>query len=192
MSYAVLFPGQGSQHADMLPWLGSEVLAAPVLQAMADILGSDWRQQLRDEAYLSSNRVAQVLVTGVGLAAWAVLAPLLPSPPAIVAGYSVGELAAVACAGAFDAPTALQLAVQRAQAMDAAVAGLDTGLLSVSGLHHTALEELLGLFPVEQALALAPDHTILGGERCVLMKLEPTLTPAAGCNLLKEVLRAAE
>jgi len=46
MNYALLFPGQGSQHADMLPWLEAEALAAPVLQAMADILGADWRQRL--------------------------------------------------------------------------------------------------------------------------------------------------
>jgi [acyl-carrier-protein] S-malonyltransferase len=185
MNYALLFPGQGSQHADMLPWLEAEALAAPVLQAMADILGADWRQRLCDEAYLSRNQVAQVLLTGVALAAWAVLEPLLPGPPAIVAGYSVGELAAMACAGAFDAHAALQLAVQRAQAMDAAVTGRDTGLLSVSGLHQAALEALVGQSATEPALILAPDHTILGGERSLLRALEPVLARhGAHCTLL--------
>ena len=38
---------------------------------------------------------------------------------AVIAGYSVGELAAWGCAGAFDAKEVLQLALRRAAAMDA-------------------------------------------------------------------------
>lgn len=103
--YAVLFPGQGSQHAAMLPWLEAEPAAGRALAAIAARLGADWRARLaRDEAWRQRNAVAQVLVTGSSLAAWAVLAPKLPGPPAIVAGYSVGELAAAACAGAFGPP----------------------------------------------------------------------------------------
>ena len=41
MSYAILFPGQGSQHPDMLPWLEAETSAAVPLQAMARHLGHD-------------------------------------------------------------------------------------------------------------------------------------------------------
>jgi malonyl CoA-acyl carrier protein transacylase len=100
--YAVLFPGQGSQHAAMLPWLEAEPAAGRTLAAMAARLGPDWRARLAsDEAWRQRNAIAQVLVTGSSLAAWAVLAPKLPGPPTIVAGYSVGELAAAACAGAF-------------------------------------------------------------------------------------------
>ncbi len=39
MSYALLFPGQGSQHADMLPWLESQTAAQPALDAMAHEAG---------------------------------------------------------------------------------------------------------------------------------------------------------
>ncbi|APW37547.1 hypothetical protein RD110_10420 [Rhodoferax koreense] len=168
MSYAVLFPGQGSQHAAMLPWLEEEAPSALVLQAMAAMLGADWRQRLEDPDFLASNRVAQVLVTGVSLAAWAAVRAHLPAPPDIVAGYSVGELAAVACAGAFDAATALALAAQRAQAMDAAVQGLATGLLSVSGPNQAARDRLLAEWRVETAIRIAPGHVILAGEAATL------------------------
>ena len=103
MRYAVLFPGQGGQHAGMLPWLESEPASAPILAAMARRLGDDWRARLEDQDWRHSNAVAQPLVTGTSLAAWAALEPMLPVPPTIVAGYSVGELAAAACARAFDA-----------------------------------------------------------------------------------------
>ena len=118
MSYALLFPGQGSQHADMLPWLESEPASAAVVLRMAETLGLDWRERLRDPQWRDANRVAQVLLTGASLAAWAALAPRMPGPPAIVAGYSVGEIAAFACAGAFGIEPALMLAAQRARLMD--------------------------------------------------------------------------
>ena len=35
MTLALLFPGQGVQHAAMLPWLEAEPLAAAVLAVMA-------------------------------------------------------------------------------------------------------------------------------------------------------------
>jgi len=185
MSYAVLFPGQGSQHVDMLPWLEDEAPAAPVLQAMAALLGTDWRQRLGDADFLSRNQVAQVLVTGVSLAAWAAVSAGLPTPPEIVAGYSVGELAAVACAGVFDAPTALALAMQRARAMDAAVQGLETGLLSVSGLNQAARDDILGTLRVEPAIRIAPDHLILAGEDATLQTAERLLTEGgAHCKRL--------
>ena len=185
MTYALLFPGQGSQHADMLPWLEDEAPAATVLQAMAAALGNDWRQRLRDADFLSSNRVAQVLITGVSLAAQAAVSAHLPTPPSIVVGYSVGELAAMACAGAFDATTALALAEQRARAMDAAVQGLDTGLLSVAGLNQAARKNILDTFTVETAIQIAPDHVILAGEDLTLQAAEPLLTAGgAHCNRL--------
>lgn len=176
MSFAVLFPGQGSQHADMLPWLEGEAPAAPVLQAMAATLGTGWRQRLGDADFLSSNQVAQVLVTGVSLAAWAAVSAHLAEAPEVVAGYSVGELAAVACAGAFDATSALALAAQRAQAMDAAVQGLATGLLSVSGPNQAARDKILGALRVETAIHIAADHIILAGAATTLDTAERLLT----------------
>ena len=180
MSYAVLFPGQGSQHPDMLPWLEGEAAAAVPLQALAHDLGTDWRSRLGDPDELSRNRFAQVLVTGVSLAAWGAVAAHLAEGPAIVAGYSVGELAAVACAGAFDPTVALALAAQRAQAMDAAAGGVPGGLLSVSGLHQDSIAQSLSGWPVEVAIRIGPDHLILAGATAVLQQAEALLTAGGG------------
>jgi len=185
MRYAVLFPGQGGQHAGMLPWLESEPAAAPTVAAMERRLGDDWRSRLEVQDWLNSNLVAQPLVTGTSLAAWAALEPLLTAPPTITAGYSVGELAAAACAGAFDAEGALRLAEERAAAMDRAVAGRVTGLLSVSGLAEVALAEACRLTGLELAIRIAPDHAILAGADAALLAAESKLAVrGAACKRL--------
>ncbi|WP_027478429.1 ACP S-malonyltransferase [Curvibacter gracilis] len=180
MSYAILFPGQGSQHPDMLPWLEADTSAAGPLQALAQHLGTDWRARLGDPDELSRNRFAQVLITGVSLAAWGAVSAHLAEGPAIVAGYSVGELAAVACAGAFDPAVAVALAAQRAQAMDAAAGSVPGGLLSVSGLHQDSLARQLAGWPLEVAIRIGPDHLILAGSVALLQQAEALLAAAGG------------
>ena len=181
MSYALLFPGQGSQHAEMLPWLESQAAAQPTLRRMAQAIGADWRARLQDPDFLHANAVAQPLVTGTALAAWAVLQPLLKTAPAIVAGYSVGELPAFACAGVFNAAAALTLATQRAAAMDQAGAGTVTGLLSVSGLRADQVAP-----PLECAIRLGPTQHIFAASRAYLAAAEPLLTAAgAQCKWLE-------
>ncbi|MDR7332884.1 acyltransferase domain-containing protein [Roseateles asaccharophilus] len=154
---ALLFPGQGAQHAGMLPWLDARPEAAPLLQALTRQLGRDWRDGLADAAWLHRNTVAQPLLTGVCVAAWQALAARLPVP-GVVAGYSVGELAACSAAGVFDADTALALAAARAQAMDAAVAGRATGLLAVQGPGAARLVEELPI-----AIHISAERVIIGG-----------------------------
>jgi len=69
MSVALLFPGQGTQHAAMLPWLDGCDAARPVLARMAALLGDDWRARIADAAWSQSNAVAQVLLAGASVAA---------------------------------------------------------------------------------------------------------------------------
>ncbi len=185
MRYALLFPGQGGQHAGMLPWLEAEPGAQHVLQAMADILGSGWRQRLQQADWREANAVAQVLITGVSLATWAALEPRLPGPPLVVAGYSVGELAACACAGAFGSGTALDLAVQRAALMDHAATGPPTGLLSVSDLADDRIAADCAALQLESAIRIAPDHQVLAGTVAALEEAQRRFVPqGAVCKRL--------
>ncbi|WP_457353110.1 ACP S-malonyltransferase [Roseateles sp. P5_D6] len=161
MGLALLFPGQGAQHPQMLPWLDAQPAARPALDALARHLGPGWRDRLGDSAWLHANPVAQPLLTGVGIAAWQALAARLP-PPVVVAGYSVGELAAFAAAGVFDASTALDLAAVRAQAMSDSVAGQDTGLLAVQGLNALRLAQASAA-SLAIAIRISAERVIVGG-----------------------------
>lgn len=165
MSLALLFPGQGAQHPQMLRWLDAQPEAAATLQLLAGRLGPDWRDRLHDTDWLHANPVAQQLLTGLGIAAWQVLAVRLPRP-AVVAGYSVGELAAFAVAGVFEARAALDLAAARAQAMDDSVAGQHTGLLAVQGPHALALAESTAGLAV--AIRIGAERAIVGGPGAAL------------------------
>lgn len=182
MGFAIVFSGQGMQHAGMLPWLADDAL---VQQTRAELGVIDWRAALTDEAWTSRNANAQVLLTGISLAAWRQLSGLLP-PATAVAGYSVGELASFAAAGVFDPRTALALAVARAQAMDRCAAAAPGGLLAVSGLPLAMTERLC----VESGAALAIDNgsqaVVLGGPHAALdVVAGKALAAGAHCTRLK-------
>jgi [acyl-carrier-protein] S-malonyltransferase len=181
MSLALLFPGQGVQHADMLAWVGSEPLAQPALTALSARLGSDWRQRLADADWATANRHAQPLLIGLSLAAWACLAPHLPRPDAVL-GYSVGELPAASTAGAYGIDEALELASLRAAAMDAANTE-PAGLIAV----HGPVDERFGL---DLAIDLAPDRAILGGSLADIDKATPALV-ARGAEVKPLAIRVA-
>jgi [acyl-carrier-protein] S-malonyltransferase len=182
VSFALLFAGQGTQHVAMLPWLEAEVAGRTALEAMQRYTGLAWRESLLDPDARSSNAFAQPLITGTSLAAWAAIRQHLllqvgqsgdagyntddAAMPAIVAGYSVGELAAFACAQVLDVESAVALAAERAALMDAAVAGLDTGLLSVAGIEVSAVLALDAR--LDCAIHIAADHGIYAGEATVV------------------------
>lgn len=173
MSFGLLFAGQGTQHPQMLPWLDED---GPLVQKVQEALGvSDWRQSLRNSAWAVCNRNVQVLLTGIGLAAWAQIKHRLPTPAA-VAGYSVGELAAFSAAGVFDANTALALAAARAEAMDRCAALSPGGLLAVTGLGAQAIESLCASIEVSVAIRIAADAVVLGGPKPALHAAETRAT----------------
>lgn len=171
MGLGLLFPGQGTQHPGMLPWLDTQAEAAPLLRRLAEVVGADWRSRLGEVGWSSTNAVAQPLLTAVSLAAWQVLAPRLPAPLA-VAGYSVGEVAAFAAADVYDAATAFDIAVRRAAAMDAAGAGTPAGLLAVNGLPLDLLARQCERFGLQPAILLEHDQAVIGGPREALARAQ--------------------
>ena len=186
MTYALLFSGQASQHPDMLPWLESEPACAETLRLMRERLGPDWRVVLQNPQRRSQNQFAQVLMTGTALAAWAALKDRLSTPPAVVAGYSVGELPAFACAGVFTTAQALALATERASFMDQAVVGLTTGLLSVSGLSEADVLAACAELHLECAIRVNAMQSIVAGTDHALVQAASVLqATGAVCKRLE-------
>jgi [acyl-carrier-protein] S-malonyltransferase len=163
MTYALIFSGQASQHPSMLPWLEAEPKASDALHAMALRIGTDWRAALLNAGSRSNNAFAQVLITGTALAAWAVIQDPLRQAPAVVAGYSVSELAAFACAGVFSPDRALALAQQRAALMDYAVQGQQTGMMAVTGLSEGKVLTACADLGLECAIRIHPGQSVFAG-----------------------------
>jgi [acyl-carrier-protein] S-malonyltransferase len=94
----------------MLPWLADDAIVLPCARGSAIRLAFG-RSQTRGGP--SAMRNAQMLLTGLALAAWHKSRP--PCRARAIAGYSVGELAAFSAAGVFDAQCALNLSGLRAE-----------------------------------------------------------------------------
>lgn len=165
MSLALLCPGQGAQHPAMFDRVRDLAAARPVLDAAAKLLGHDvFAAAAAGDRF--DNAPAQPLLCAASLAQWQGLRDALPTPT-VIAGYSIGELAAHAIAGSFDAATCLALSAQRARLMDAASPG-DAGLHAVLGLDRVATQRLCDAHGAFIAIANGHDHFIVGGARPAL------------------------
>jgi [acyl-carrier-protein] S-malonyltransferase len=137
--------------------------AADLFARAATLLGGrDPREMVQTDTddVVHQNRVGQILCTLQALAATAALRDAW-SGRLIVAGYSVGEVAAWSVAGLMDATT-LDLVARRAEAMDAASMPGDC-LLFVRGLSRGAVEDLCKRHDAAVAIVEPGDAYVLGG-----------------------------
>jgi [acyl-carrier-protein] S-malonyltransferase len=131
-------PGQGAQTPGFLaPWLELPGFADR-LAAWSDLAGCDLIRAgtIADADEIRDTAVAQPLLVAAAIAAAeALTGDFVPVRrlTAVVAGHSVGELAAGAIAGTISAEDALRLVRVRAQAMASAAALAQTGMTAVLG-----------------------------------------------------------
>jgi [acyl-carrier-protein] S-malonyltransferase len=131
--------------------------------ALQDHLPIPLNTVLADGTALFSNRLAQPLIVAATLAAWNMVRAVLPAP-ALVAGYSVGELSAYAVAGAFSPADALALAAARAGLMDeCALHTPPQALLAVTGLGLDTISVTAARCGMSLAIKTGPDSGIVGG-----------------------------
>ncbi|HTE36770.1 MAG TPA: acyltransferase domain-containing protein [Reyranella sp.] len=164
MTLAILCSGQGPQGPQMFALTGDAPQAASLFTHAATLLGGrDPREiaQSADDAVLHQNRNAQVLCVVQALAAKASVGDACPRQ-LIVAGYSVGEVAAWSVAGLVEPMATLDLVARRAEAMDAASVPGD-GLLFVRGLARDIVEDLCRRHDAATAIVNPGDAYMLGG-----------------------------
>jgi [acyl-carrier-protein] S-malonyltransferase len=150
----------------MFDLLGEAPEAGPVFQrARLALNGEDPREFVRraDSNALHADKVGQVLCCTQAMAAWAVLGAKVPRP-FVVAGYSVGELAAWGVAGLLDYEGVLDLVVQRAAAMDEATTEA-AGLVAIRGLKRAALDPICRTHGAYVAIVNGEDQILVGGTR---------------------------
>ncbi len=176
---AILCSGQGGQHLQMFDLASSDARAKGLL--------AHWRvPPLQAGTDLFANRIAQPIIVAAACALWEALRMRLPTP-STVAGYSVGEMSALAVAGMLDAPAAITLARERAVFMDACVdPAAPQGLLAVTGLAMDRLAPLLERSRLYVAIENGADQCIVGGTVRSLVALQDGVNNAGGqAKLLK-------
>ncbi len=168
--YAILFPGQGSQHVGM----GADVFAAypDLLGAVADEIVGWPMEPLVGQGpieELTRTEHAQPTLYGVAYALWIALAEALPMPPAAAAGHSLGEYTALAASSVLSYEDGLRLVAERGRAMaDAAASGEPSGMAALIGAD------------VELAEAVAANRRDDGGRLWVANVNAPTQIVLAG------------
>lgn len=142
---AIVAPGQGSQTPGMLaPWLELPN-AREGVAAMSELSGLDLERlgTTADADEIKDTAVTQPLVVALTLLAYDALAP---SGKLVVAGHSIGEVAAAAMAGIIDNDAAVKLSAVRGRAMADACALEATSMAAVlGGDEQEVLDTLAGL-----------------------------------------------
>lgn len=194
---ALLFPGQSTQRVGMGRALfhaspEARVVLAEATRATAvdvpDLLRRGPSARLRRTEY------AQIAVTTVNLAALAVL-KARRIPYDIVAGHSVGALAALAAAGALTPERALRLAARRGALMGAVPeAG---AMAAVTGLAPADVDAVVRRVaartgrPLVTGLVNAADRTVVSGaEQAVAEAIDALLAVGAHSAVPLEVSHA--
>jgi [acyl-carrier-protein] S-malonyltransferase len=151
---AVLFPGQGSQTSGMAAVTAAQ--RPDLLDQARSELGLDPFEHIGE-----STRFAQPAIYCASLAHW----KQAGSPAGdMVAGHSLGELAALVAGGCLDAGEGLRLAVIRGRLMEEAAEAHPGGMLAVLGGDDDAVRALAGRLGVTVANENAPGQVVLSGE----------------------------
>lgn len=182
MALCLLCPGQGSQSPEMFDRLLSDPLAVSHGASLATLLPWDVYTVARDPARCFANAYAQPLICLYATLVGEVLRDASIAP-AMVAGYSVGELAAHGLAGALSAAELLAAAQARATVMDAC-APPAAGMLAVRGLRRDEIDALGKACGVDVAIRNGEDHVVLAGPRAGLDALAARLANRGGVHLV--------
>jgi len=142
MSFAVVFPGQGSQSLGMLAALAeAHPEVGATFEEASRALGYDlWTlTQHGPEDKLNATERTQPALLAAGVAVWRTWQAQGGRIPAFMAGHSLGEYTALVCAGALDFTAAMKLVEFRGQAMQQAVPAGQGAMAAILGLDDDAV-----------------------------------------------------
>ena len=180
-SYALVFPGQGSQTVGMGRALAVASSAAAAVFAEADealgqpISGLAWDGPAEDLDRTENAQPALLATSIAYLAAlrerWQAVGIDVP-PAAFAAGHSMGQYSAFVAAGVISLADGVRLVRERGRRMQASGSGRDGAMAAIIGLEDSRLPELVersaahGIFGV--ANRNAPGQVVVSGERAAV------------------------
>jgi [acyl-carrier-protein] S-malonyltransferase len=198
-----LFPGQGAQYQGMaLDFLAAGSAAVKQLfDAASSAYGQDAQALLNSDAdTLKRTDVSQPTVTLANLVAAAFLADKGYSPK-VCAGFSLGEYAALVCAGVISAEDCFRLVKARGEAMQSsadrlreaagAAASAAPGMAAVIGLAPERVEALIaewgaaGLKDLYAANINSPKQVAVSGTAAALTEAEARFKEAGAKRVIR-------
>ncbi|HKE40678.1 MAG TPA: ACP S-malonyltransferase [Casimicrobiaceae bacterium] len=171
MKLAMVFPGQGSQSVGMLAGYDAQPVVRETLVEAGAMLGQDLWALASDGPAEEINRTVntQPLMLAADIAVYRAWRAAGGPKPAVVAGHSLGEYAALVAAGALELNDALPLVRLRAQAMQEAVPAGVGAMAAIMGLDDggvaAACQEAAQGQVVEPVNFNAPGQIVIAGHR---------------------------
>lgn len=183
MSYAFVFPGQGSQSIGMLADLAENF---PQVQATfaeaSDALGYDlWSvTQSGPEDKLNQTDVTQPAMLTAGVAVYRVLEAQKALSPAYLAGHSLGEYTALVVSGVMSLAQGAELVQQRGRLMQSAVPAGEGAMAAVLGLEDDQIREICASAEgvVEAVNFNSPGQVVIAGQKAAVDALLPAFETA--------------
>jgi [acyl-carrier-protein] S-malonyltransferase len=171
MKLAMVFPGQGSQSVGMLDAYEGHPAVRQTLAEAGAVLGQDmWTLAAAGPAEQLNQTVnTQPLMLAADIAVYRAWLGAGGAAPAIVAGHSLGEYAALVAAGSLQLADALPLVRFRAQAMQDAVPAGVGAMAAIMGIDDVgiaaACAEAAQGQVVEAVNFNAPGQIVIAGHR---------------------------
>jgi len=165
MSYALVFPGQGSQHVgmgkDLAQW--SNTARETFLEA-DDALGFGLTQLCfegpEEDLRLTENTQPAILTASV--AAFRALGTEVDLKPAFVAGHSLGEYSALVAAGSIAFPDAVKVVRERGRAMQRAVSAGEGAMAALLGMEREQVIDICDTVSSKSTLVAAANYNAPG------------------------------
>ncbi len=141
MSFALVFPGQGSQSVGMMSAYGDSAVVRATFDEASAALGDDlWSMVAEGPAETLAQTVnTQPVMLTAGIAVWRLWQEKGGKIPAILAGHSLGEYSALVAAGVIDLKDAVPLVRLRAAAMQEAVPVGTGAMAAILGLNDAGI-----------------------------------------------------
>lgn len=191
MSYAMQFPGQGSQAVGMLDELaGSYALVEETFNEASAALGYDlWKLVTSGpEDQLNQTERTQPALLAAGVACWRVWNEQGGPAPAFMAGHSLGEYTALVCADAISFADGLRLVQRRGQLMQTAVPAGEGAMAAIIGLNdddvRSVCADSAGDGILEAVNFNAPGQVVIAGQ-ADLVKKGVALAEERGARMTK-------
>lgn len=210
MSFAFLFPGQGSQSLHMMDEFDDIPIVKATFDEASAILNIPlWDMLISDENAIHNTLNTQPLMLSADIATWRAWKKIEGTDPTWVAGHSLGEYSALVAANVITFGDALRIVRLRAEAMQnavpvgvgamAAILGLDekkvsqicqeasiAGIVEPANFNSSEQIVIAGeIKAVQQAMIIAKNQ---GAKRAILL---PVSVPSH-CSMMKEVAKKLE
>ena len=178
MKFAFVFPGQGSQAVGMmaayLPTEGEAPVIRDTFAEASSALGFDlWDMAANGPADALNQTVnTQPAMLAAGVSVYRLWLARGGAVPALMAGHSLGEYTALACAGALDFADAIRLVRLRAEAMQSAVPEGVGAMAAVLGLDDDGVRAVCAEAAQGEVLEAvnfnSPGQVVIAGDKAAV------------------------